>query len=56
MNSKCKGCGSKLKKVLWDSRHKVFFVLVCNNPACDMYKQFQGKEGKQPEGITIRLI
>jgi len=56
MNGKCKHCGSKLKKVPYDSRHKDFFVLICNNPGCDMYRQFQGKEGKQPEGVNVRLV
>ncbi len=54
--SDCKSCGSGLKKMPFDSRHKDFQVLVCDNRACDLYRQFQGKEGEIPEGVNIIFV
>lgn len=50
----CKSCGQELVKLPWDSRSKAGYVIVCNNPTCALYRQFQGKGGKIP--VAIRTI
>ena len=50
----CKGCGKELKKIKFNSRSKAeFYVHVCDNPECAIYRYFQGHEGNIPEGLNL---
>lgn len=51
---KCKQCGSKLKKLLFDSRaKKPLYLYVCDKIGCPLYRQPQKYDGDLPMGMAM---